>query len=58
MNQSVMQGNLLMAEKFNWKIEGNESGKKEATNRGGVTTLKKQESIARKKQAGVKYETL
>jgi len=28
MNQSVMCGNYLMVETFNWKIEGNKSGKK------------------------------
>jgi len=40
MNQSVMYGNWLVVEAFNWKIERNKSGKKETTNRGGLTALK------------------
>jgi len=58
MNQSVMCGNYLMVETFNWKIEGNKSGKKETANRGGCTTLKKLNLIARKNAAGVKLRSL
>jgi len=36
-SQSVMYGNCLMAETFNWKIGGNKSGKKETTDRGDCT---------------------
>lgn len=57
MNQSVMCGNYLMVETFNWKIEGNKSGKKETTNRGGCTTLKNLYLIARKNAAGVKLRS-
>jgi len=41
MNQSVMYGNYLVVETFNWKIEGNKSGKKDTTGRGGCTTFKR-----------------
>lgn len=37
MSQSVLCRNWLMVVTFNWKIEGNVSGKKETTNRGGLT---------------------
>jgi hypothetical protein len=36
-----MRGNYLMVETFNWRIEGNKSGKKETANRGDCTTFKK-----------------
>jgi len=58
MSQSVTCRNWLMVVTFNWKIEGNESGKKETTNRGGVTILGKRYLIERKNDAEVKYETL
>ena len=58
MNQSVMYGNWLVVEAFNWKIEGNKSGKKETTNRGGLTALKKHNSIERKRCADAKHEAL
>jgi hypothetical protein len=58
MNQSVMYGNWLVVEAFNWKIERNKSGKKETTNRGGLTALKKHNSIERKRYADAKYEAL
>jgi len=48
----------MMVVTFNWKIEGNESGKKETTNRGGVTALGKCKSIERKTSAEAKYEAL
>lgn len=57
MNQSVMCENYLMVETFNWKIEGNESGKKETANRGGCTTLKNLYLIARKNAAGVELRS-
>jgi hypothetical protein len=57
MNQSVMYGNYLMVETFNWKIEGNKPGKKETANRGGCTTLKKVYLIARKNTTGVKLRS-
>ena len=57
MNQSVMYGNYLMVETFNWKIEGNKPGKKETVNRGGCTALKKLYLIARKNTAGVKLRS-
>jgi len=57
MNQSVMCENYLMVETFNWKIEGNKSGKKETANRGGCTTLKNLYLIARKNTAGVRLRS-
>jgi len=58
MNQSVMYRNWLVVEVFNWKIERNKSGKKETTNRGGLTALKMHRSIERKRCANAKYEAL
>ena len=53
-----MYGNWLVVEVFNWKIERNKSGKKETTNRGGLTALKMHRSIERKRRADAKYEAL